>query len=621
MWTRDLLLAVLLVVGAVSARPHLPEDELAVLAEDLAEDLVDLEDARAVDEAYERLFATPASSPAAAPYDDYDGEMPQGDQPQPDPTAADAPLNASADSTAASTSDPELAAASGEDAASMRKSDRESIESPSVERDRELRLQNIKSQVLSYLGLSSHSQHPMSNISASQQQLSLLRVVGRMNLPNLPPQDIFAEKVQSHYPSCSLPRNTDETLWSGGSAMHLLFDLPNHPPPAGTSVNVVQATLRLYKVSQSNATLAATGPLCLPSSATAPSAAGDEDSPAADAPAAQEATQEAPLDTLSSQQDDQQANPLHTLLGMAAADDRQVRVSVYWYTRSLKKNKNGVVVEKRKLLDSRMLPVHGSAWTEWNVRTAVKVWRESGRNFGLVVEVEDEDGSLLNAHQFFNGMNCTQEASTARPLPSFLLDAARRLYNSNASGGHGSGSGRPGYPAAGTFAHAFNQNLFPVIDLCTVETTDGSSGGALYSSGYDTAPVATAGVAAAGAGGRQQSKAPRHKAHPQAARHRQGQGQGQGQGDQRALHHKHRHQHQDHDDSQEREREHEEREVVEPQARRWPRARGSPSPGLQGDAADHEDIRQLIIPRGIVMTAKHVQHVVRDAERARLKFN
>lgn len=69
-----------------------------------------------------------------------------------------------------------------------------------------------------------------------------------------------------------------------------------------------------------------------------------------------------------------------------------------------------VVVEKRKLLDSRMLAVHGSAWTEWNVRTAVKVWRDSGRNFGLAVEVEDEDGTRLDAHQFFNGMNCTQEA-------------------------------------------------------------------------------------------------------------------------------------------------------------------------------------------------------------------
>lgn len=65
---------------------------------------------------------------------------------------------------------------------------------------------------------------------------------------------------------------------------------------------------------------------------------------------------------------------------------------------------------KRKLLDSRMMSVFGSEWTEWNVRPAVKVWREAGRNFGLVVEVEDEDGGLLPAHQFFNGMNCTQEA-------------------------------------------------------------------------------------------------------------------------------------------------------------------------------------------------------------------
>lgn len=547
-----LLMLIAAMAAVASTHPALPQDELAVLEKDLEEDLQDLEDARAVDEAYERLYdhplfaeltedADPAEAPLPdqtnLPFDDYDGEMPQGDQPMPDAqpeegddtqntstraastpaTGSDRPDDAKAASPATSPSTP-----SGQQGPlASRKSDRE--------RDRELRLQHIKSQVLHYLGLPPDGQHPLSNMSSNRQQLSVLRVVGQMNLPNLPPQDIIAEKVTSHYPACTLPRNTDEALWSEGRSMRLLFELPNHPPPAGTSANVVQATLRLFKVSQgSSATHANHGPLCVPSVATTAAAA------AAYANANPNDDDDGLLDG-----DGHAPVPLHALLGMVQADDRQVRVSVYWYTRSLKKNKNGVVVEKRKLLDSRMLAVHGSAWTEWNVRPAVKVWRDSGRNFGLVVEVEDEDGTRLDAHQFFNGMNCTQEASNARPIPSFLLD---RLHHSNASG---SGYREPGGAgaSAGAYANAFNQNLFPVIDLCTVETTDSSGGGALSSSGYDFGGLGL---------GRQSKQAVKHKQAAQAARAV-------------ARGHKHRHQHQD--DVQDAD------EEAEPVARRWPRAR------------------------------------------------
>lgn len=57
-----------------------------------------------------------------------------------------------------------------------------------------------------------------------------------------------------------------------------------------------------------------------------------------------------------------------------------------------------------------MVSVYGEEWTEWNVRGAVKAWRESNRNFGLAVEVEDEDGNLLPAHKYFSAMNCSKEA-------------------------------------------------------------------------------------------------------------------------------------------------------------------------------------------------------------------
>ncbi|XP_034239224.1 uncharacterized protein LOC117644110 isoform X2 [Thrips palmi] len=571
------LLLVAAMAALARAHPALPQEELAVLEHDLEEDLQDLEDARAVDEAYERLYdnalfldladdSTAAKEPAPAnlPMDDYDGEMPQGDQPMPDaqPDDADDAQNAStrAASPAPAGSDrpddtKEAAPAtspstpSGPQAhAASRKSERE--------RDRELRLQHIKSQVLQYLGLPPDGQHPLSNMSSNRQQLSVLRVVGQMNLPNVPPQDIIAEKVTSHYPACALPRNTDEALWSEGRSMRLLFELPNHPPPAGTSANVVQATLRLFKVSQGgSAAHPHKGPICMPSVATTAAAA-------AAAFASTHANTEDDDGVLDGDGLGGHAPvPLHALLGMAQADDRQVRVSVYWYTRSLKKNKNGVVVEKRKLLDSRMLAVHGSAWTEWNVRTAVKVWRESGRNFGLVVEVEDEDGTRLDAHQFFNGMNCTQEASNARPIPSFLLD---RLNHSSASGYR-----EPGGAASGAYAHAFNQNLFPVIDLCTVETTDSSGGGALSSSGYDFGVLGL---------GRQSKQATKHK--PSAPARAESRG------------HKHRHQHQD--DVKEAD------EEAEPVARRWPRARAG---------QDDRTLHQRIV---LAASAARQQHAGKD---------
>lgn len=131
--------------------------------------------------------------------------------------------------------------------------------------------------------------------------------------------------------------------------------------------------------------------------------------------------------------------------------------------------------------------------------------------------------------------NCPSLSSTAnaRPIPSFLLD---RLNHSNASGYR-----EPSGASAGAYAHAFNQNLFPVIDLCTVETSDISGGGALSSSGYDFGGL-----------GRQSKQTVKHRQAAQMVRAV-------------ARAHKHRHQHQD--DVQDAD------EEAEPVARRWPRAR------------------------------------------------
>lgn len=55
-----------------------------------------------------------------------------------------------------------------------------------------------------------------------------------------------------------------------------------------------------------------------------------------------------------------------------------------------------------------MFSVNGNEWTEFNIRTAVRSWRETRKNFGLFVTVEDEDGSLLPADQYLHAMNCSK---------------------------------------------------------------------------------------------------------------------------------------------------------------------------------------------------------------------
>lgn len=58
-----------------------------------------------------------------------------------------------------------------------------------------------------------------------------------------------------------------------------------------------------------------------------------------------------------------------------------------------------------------MISFYGEAWTEWNVKAAVKSWKELGKNFGISVEVEDEDRTILPASKIFMSMNCSKEAS------------------------------------------------------------------------------------------------------------------------------------------------------------------------------------------------------------------
>lgn len=64
-----------------------------------------------------------------------------------------------------------------------------------------------------------------------------------------------------------------------------------------------------------------------------------------------------------------------------------------------------VSVVKRKLCDSKMIGEH-ARWVELNVKPAIRAWTR-GRNLGLAILVEDQDGTTLRADRYFKGASCT----------------------------------------------------------------------------------------------------------------------------------------------------------------------------------------------------------------------
>ncbi|XP_021935122.1 uncharacterized protein LOC110837379 isoform X2 [Zootermopsis nevadensis] len=328
------------------------------------------------------------------------------------------------------------------------------------ERNKVLRINAIKEMIQNYRQGSVPVDPRPTNVPIDE----LVKLVN-LNISHPSPIDAYPMKRRSFHPSCNLPNNTDVDMWVDGNSMNLLFNL-TYPAQQNVTITIIAATLRLYKFTQGNHTV-------VDHSCSAEHESEEE-------------------------QEHQEDNPVvaevpvlpQTPGTVMADDDKQIRVSVYWYTRSLKKNK-----VKRKLLDSRMLPIYGKGgWIEFNVRHAARQWRLLGKNFGLVVEVENEDGDLLKASDYFTAMNCSNEASTARPLPGVLLQAAQTYLEANYA------SARAGFDiiasgpeftytnpnsnnkgetdirdeddsrntGSSTYVYSF---LFPVIDMCTIEVS------------------------------------------------------------------------------------------------------------------------------------------------------
>lgn len=168
--------------------------------------------------------------------------------------------------------------------------------------------------------------------------------------------EFITEKIRSYYPSCEIPKNTDQDLWKDENTMNLYFNVDY---PDSTSVSIATATLRLYRTPQTNTT---TETSCENSN-----------------------------------------------------DEQLMRISIYWYTKSLKRQR-----VKRRLSDSKVIG-ENAKWVELSVLPATKAWIK-GKNLGLAVIVEDQEGSLLKADKYFKGASCMQPQNQFQQSSLMLQD-------------------------------------------------------------------------------------------------------------------------------------------------------------------------------------------------------
>lgn len=150
--------------------------------------------------------------------------------------------------------------------------------------------------------------------------------------------------------------------------------------------------------------------------------------------------------------------------GAPSEDDKILRVSAYWYLKPLKKQK----AVKRRMCDSKVISEKAN-WIELNVKPAMTHWLR-GRNAGIAIVVEDQDGGVLKADHYFKGATCQAGGvSTPKPIPSFILDALRQPYDQNsAKNNQNSAHGILGQDARAALATHATLRL-PSLDIKTSE--------------------------------------------------------------------------------------------------------------------------------------------------------
>lgn len=239
-------------------------------------------------------------------------------------------------------------------------------------RKKQQQLMLIRAQILHRLGI----RNPPTNGSALGAPLnnSTLRIVEQI-VRSPPPsvqeittaRTVYSERIQSFYPSCSTPNQTDPSEWNKPGHLRLHYDVSFPRSSPGTEISLVSAKLRLYRTA-------------------APVGGGSGTSAA------------------------------HNLLDAPTAP---VTVSVFHFLRPVKAGRP----EKKELIASRVLTAGRRGWEEFNVETAVSRWhRLRNRNFGLDIEVSDARGRRLAPGRYIRNMSCSQSEAGQQepPFPNIM---------------------------------------------------------------------------------------------------------------------------------------------------------------------------------------------------------
>ncbi|XKL66653.1 hypothetical protein PGB90_010073 [Kerria lacca] len=223
-----------------------------------------------------------------------------------------------------------------------------------------------------------------------------------MKVESLPmwPKTAYKAQSQDIFPSCSLPKPIEQDEWHNSRNMNLYFNLDFPKSAADTVLRISEAKLRLYKL-----------PVKMYE--------GNTDTIDGSAvPEIQEAIKKSDIPQ----------NVANAMLTDSIAEEKKIKVSVYYYTRPVKKFKEG----KKKHLDTKMLYASKEEITEWDIKKAAKAWQnDSNRNFGIAITVEDEKAKFLSAHQFFNIVNCTKMNELPIAIPKIVLEHQLNISDVN----------------------------------------------------------------------------------------------------------------------------------------------------------------------------------------------
>ncbi|XP_015512002.1 uncharacterized protein LOC107218596 isoform X2 [Neodiprion lecontei] len=199
----------------------------------------------------------------------------------------------------------------------------------------------------------------------------VLWITGRQNATEMGTARPRKAKMAMFSPTCQVPHNTDVETWRDPYSINMEFHLN-----LTTDQHVVAAKLRLFKLPQVNVTTAAT------------SLDGAED------------------------------------------DEKKIRISVFYYTRSLKKHRS-----KKVLMDSKMISLTATGeHLALDAKQGLRFWRShSSHNHGILVQVEDQDGRPLQPSRYIETPNCQnstdsnqQDDKAYQRVPALFVAACTR---------------------------------------------------------------------------------------------------------------------------------------------------------------------------------------------------